>query len=292
MNRAQFDRRLRRAHRITLIVLKRMDIALNLARVLEFFCKLCDGFSHNLKLKRAEQRRAMNILYEDQYFFAIDKPSGFFVHPPETSRYPVPPEKICTFELGRQMGEKVYPAHRLDAPTSGVVLFAKSQRYVRELNRLFQAREMQKTYTAVVRGFVEEQGSIELPLEIAGFENLIDAQTMYRRVATTEFPIAVGKKYPTARYSLVQVEPITGRWHQIRRHFDRIAHPLLGDIEHGDSHHNRFFRDHLKISGLCLRAMRLEFTHPWSQSKITINAPEDDKWKKIFDLFQERDLDI
>jgi tRNA pseudouridine65 synthase len=228
----------------------------------------------------------MNILYEDQYFFAIDKPSGFFVHPPETSRYPVPPEKICTNELSRRFKAKVYPAHRLDAPTSGVVLFAKSQGYVKELNRLFQVREMQKTYHAVARGIIEEQGSIALPLEIAGFENKIDAHTQYRRLATTEFQVAVGKKYPTARYSLVEVEPVTGRWHQIRRHFDRIAHPLLGDIEHGDSHHNRFFRDDLKISGLCLRAVKIEFTHPWSQTTITIAAPEDDKWQRIYQLFQ------
>jgi tRNA pseudouridine65 synthase len=228
----------------------------------------------------------MNILYEDQYFFAIDKPSGFFVHPPEASRYPVPEEKICIYELSRRFNTKVYPAHRLDAPTSGVVLFAKSQGYVRQLNRLFQEREMQKTYHAVARGFVEEQGSIDMPLEIAGFKDPIDAKTQYRRLATAEFNVAVGKKYPTARYSLVEVEPVTGRWHQIRRHFDRIAHPLLGDIEHGDSHHNRFFRDDLKISGLCLRALKLEFVHPWSRDSISIEAPEDAKWTKIYEMFE------
>jgi tRNA pseudouridine65 synthase len=232
----------------------------------------------------------MNILYEDQYFFAIDKPSGFFVHPPEKSRYPVPQEKICTYELSRYFNEKVYPAHRLDAPTSGVVLFAKAQSYVRELNRLFQDREMQKTYHAVARGFIDEQGTIDMPLEIAGFKDPIDAKTDYRLLARAEFNFAVGRKYSSARYSLVKVEPVTGRWHQIRRHFDRIAHPLLGDIEHGDSHHNRFFRDELKIPGLCLRATSLKFTHPWSQSSISIEAPDDEKWMKIYKLFEKGNL--
>lgn len=227
----------------------------------------------------------MNILYQDDYFFAIDKPAGHFVHPPEFSPYPVPREKICLYELQKIMKQEVFPAHRLDAPTSGVVLFAKSREYVRELNFLFSDRQIQKTYHAVTRGFVEEHGTIEIPLEIAGFTDLQESKTIYKRLSTLELNVAVGKKYPTARYSLVEINPVTGRWHQIRRHFDRIAHPLLGDIEHGDSYHNRFFRDDLKISGLCLKASRVSFTHPWHQQSITIEAPVCSKWQKIYTLF-------
>lgn len=227
----------------------------------------------------------MNILFEDQYFFAIDKPAGFFVHPPELSKYPVPKEKICLHVLKKSMRHDVFPAHRLDAPTSGVVLFAKSRDYVRELNFLFSERKIKKTYHAVTRGFVEEQGSIEIPLEIAGFDDLQESKTTYTRLATIELPFAVGKKYSSSRYSLVEVNPETGRWHQIRRHFDRIAHPLLGDIEHGDSHHNRFFRDDLKISGLCLKATELSLVHPWSGEELKISAPVCPKWQQIYDLF-------
>jgi len=229
----------------------------------------------------------MKILFQDEHFFAIDKPAGHFVHPPERSRYPVPREKICLYTLRERLNQEVFPAHRLDAPTSGVVLFAMSRDAAGELGRLFMERKIQKTYLAVARGHVPEAGSIDIPLEIAGFDQLMESQTLYKRLSTIELPVAVGKKYPTARYSLVEVNPVTGRWHQIRRHFDRIAHPLLGDIEHGDSHHNRFFRDELKIQGLCLKASHVEFTHPWTGAAMKIAAEPCEKWNKIHHLFHQ-----
>ena len=233
----------------------------------------------------------MNIIYQDEYFFAIDKPAGFFVHPPEHSAYPTPREKICLHVLQDKLRRPVYPVHRLDAPTTGLVLFADSlqadpKSATRLLSRLFADRNVVKTYHAVARGHLEDEGTIALPLEIKGFEELNECETRYKTLARTELPHAVGKKYLTARYSLVEVRPVTGRWHQIRRHFDRIAHPLLGDIEHGDSHHNRFFRDHLGIRGLCLRAKRLEFVHPWTKEPLTIEAPPSETWDEISRLFR------
>jgi len=227
----------------------------------------------------------MKIIYQDEHFFAIDKPAGYFVHPPELSPYPVPREKICLYHLRRLFKQDVFPVHRLDAPTSGVLLFAMSKASTRELSRLFMERKLRKTYHAVVRGFVEDEGRIDIPLEVDD-GTVTEASTLYKRLATIELPYPVGKKYPTARYSLVEVQPVTGRWHQIRRHFDRIAHPLLGDIEHGDSHHNRFFRDELKIQGLCLKALRVELTHPWLGHDLTIEAPPCEKWDQIYRLFQ------
>lgn len=227
----------------------------------------------------------MKIIYQDEYFFAIDKPAGYFVHPPELSPYPVPKEKICLYHLRRLFKQDVFPVHRLDAPTSGVLLFAMSKDSTRELSRLFMERKLQKTYHAVVRGYVAEEGHIDLPLEIDEVGTLLEATTLYKRLATVELPYAVGKKYSTTRYSLVEVQPVTGRWHQIRRHFDRISHPLLGDIEHGDSHHNRFFRDELKIQGLCLKALRIQLEHPWLGHNLSIEAPACAKWNKIYQLF-------
>lgn len=226
------------------------------------------------------------IVHLSETFFAIDKPAGYFVHPPEASAFPTPKEKICLYHLQRAFRRPVFPIHRLDAPTSGLVLFALDRPTTRELSRLFKDREMEKTYRAVVRGFTPRDGTIALPLEIKGFEEPNPCETHFTTLAHVELPHAVGKKYPTARYSLVSVSPRTGRWHQIRRHFDRIAHPLIGDIEHGDSHHNRFFRDTLKISGLCLRAERLSFVNPLTQEKLTIEAPADARWNLISELFQ------
>lgn len=225
----------------------------------------------------------MRLLYQDDFCFAIDKPAGFFVHPPERSPFPPPPERICLYVLRERWRRPVFPVHRLDAPTSGVMLWAFDREATRELSGLFMNREVRKKYRAVVRGFVEEEGVIDLPLESKGAS--VEARTRYRRLAEVELPFAVGKKYPTARYSLVEAEPETGRWHQIRRHFDRISHPLLGDVEHGDSHHNRFFRDQLGISGLCLRAVRLEFQHPRTGERLRLEAGECERWRRVESIF-------
>lgn len=230
----------------------------------------------------------MKILFQDEYFFAIDKPAGYFVHPPEISPYPVPKEKICLYHLRKLMNQDVFPVHRLDAPTSGVLLFAMSKEATRTLSQLFMERKLRKTYHAVTRGFIPQEGSIEIPLEVLGEENLLESKTNYKCLSTLELPFPVGKKYPTARYSLAEVTPVTGRWHQIRRHFDRIAHPLLGDIEHGDSHHNRFFRDHLEIKGLCLKATEIELEHPWTKEPLVISSPLCEKWEKIYSLFNQK----
>lgn len=229
----------------------------------------------------------MNIIYEDSHFFAIDKPAGHFVHPPERSPYPVPADKIALYHLRKHYDQEVFPIHRLDAPTSGVVLFSFDREGARELSRLFMEREIKKSYEAVVRGHVPEEGKIDIPLEIAGFEGTQPSVTRYKAFAYAELPFPVGKKYPTSRYTWVKVEPETGRWHQIRRHFDRIAHPLVGDIEHGDTYHNRFFRDTLKISGLCLKAQTLEFIHPWTKKAVTITAPPCEKWNLLASLFKD-----
>ncbi len=225
----------------------------------------------------------IDIVYRGEDFFVFDKPPGTFVHPPETSEFRIDRRKIALYALREQLRRPVFPVHRLDAPTSGLVLCAYSSDGASALSRLFVERRISKIYHAVVRGFVEPHGKIDLALSARG--GLIPAETAYQCLKQIEIPRAVGKKYPTARYSLVSVQPITGRWHQIRRHFDQISHPLLGDIEHGDSHHNRFFRDSLGIRGLCLRATRLEFVHPVHQQAVRIEAPVSETWRRIYDLF-------
>lgn len=233
----------------------------------------------------------MRIIHETENYFVIDKPGGVFVHPPEASRFPVPADRIALYRLRDLLDRDVFPVHRLDAPTSGLVLFANSRAATRELSRLFADREMKKTYQAVARGYLEDTGEITMPLAIKGFSEPINAHTTYRTLARVELQEPVGKKYPTARYSLIEVFPHTGRWHQIRRHFDQISHPLLGDIEHGDSHHNRFFRDNLGIHGLCLRATRLEFIDPWSLQTVKIHAPIHETWQQISKLFTPSNRD-
>lgn len=228
----------------------------------------------------------MEILYRDEHFIAVNKPSGYHVHPHEDPQHRVSRDLICLYIVRKLAGQYVFPVHRLDAGTSGVLLFALSSVAAREMSKLFIERQTEKLYHAVVRGYVKPEADIEIPLELDSTGEKVEARTSYKRLATVELPIAVGKKFPTARYSLVEVRPHTGRYHQIRRHFNRVSHPLLGDAVHGDSHHNRFFRNNLQISGLCLHASSLGFKHPFSQEHIRISAPVAEKWNKIHALFQ------
>ena len=94
----------------------------------------------------------------------------------------------------------------------------------------------------------------------------------YKRIATIELPIAVGR-YSTARYSLVQVKPETGRMHQIRKHFAHIRHYIVGDKKHGDWRHNKMFLEELNSPYMNLHASDLTFTHPFTSELIQLNAP-------------------
>lgn len=227
-----------------------------------------------------------DILYLDEHLVVIDKPANYHVHPHETADHRVSRSMTCLYVLRDQIQKKLFPVHRLDAATSGVLVFALTSEVASLLSKQIRNGEWKKTYHAVVRGYVKDSELIEKPLELDSTGELVPAQTRYHKLSQIELDHAIGKRFSTARYSLVEVEPVTGRYHQIRRHFNRIAHPLLGDHNHGDTHHNRFFRETLKIEGLCLRATRLEFSHPMSGQymEIKINKIQR-KWKKIEELF-------
>ena len=157
----------------------------------------------------------------------------------------------------------------------------------------FARKEVEKTYVAVVRGFVEEEGRIELPLRADVYKGpnkavIKPAQTLFRRMAQIEVPYPVGK-YSTARYSLLEVRPLTGRMHQIRRHLRDIAHPVIGDTRHGDSHHNRFVRETLGCRRLLLASVRLGFSHPMTGQTVSITAPLGPRFCRLIRRFDWQD---
>ena len=231
-----------------------------------------------------------NILFQNDNWVLIDKPPGYYVHPPENQNdYPIPYSQILLYRLRDHFKKKVYPVHRLDVATSGLLLFAFNSETARKIQNTWNSEQTRKTYWAVARGYLSESGKIDLPLEADGSGLLQEALTHYRKIAQTELPFAVGKRFPTSRYSYLEIQLSTGRWHQIRRHFNRISHPLIGDGTHGDSHHNRFFREELGIAGLCLRAQKLEFPDPDTGSPLVFEAPLTEKWRKIQLLFQDFD---
>ncbi len=224
----------------------------------------------------------LNILYRDEDLIAVDKPAGLLVHPSMIDRRET---RFAMKILRDQIGRLVYPVHRLDKPTSGVLLFALSPHAARLMSGLFEQRRVRKTYLALVRGYSLDEGLIDHPLREKP-DRMTDRRTRrdkaaqaaisaYRRLARVELPYAVDP-YPSARYSLLEVRPQTGRKHQIRRHLKHIAHPIVGDTSYGKSLHNRLFQEQFGCHRLLLAATGMAFEHPVTGESIALQAPPGD----------------
>ena len=227
------------------------------------------------------------VFYRDETLIVIDKPANLLVHRSEIDRHET---RFAIQILRDQIGQKVWPAHRLDRGTSGVLLFGLSADIASQLGRQFEAGSVEKRYLAVVRGHPAQAGSITHALsrqrdkfEFQGENSSQAAQaalTHYRRLASIELPFAVDR-YPSSRYALLELQPVTGRRHQLRRHLKHIAHPIIGDTTYGKGRHNRFFAEHLHCPRLLLACTQLSFTHPVSGQNITVDAPLNDKFADL-----------
>lgn len=232
----------------------------------------------------------LDILYHDDELVAINKPAGMLVHRSWLDKH----ETVFAMQTLRdQLGQHVFPIHRLDRPTSGVLLFALNSEMARLMSQQFEQHQLQKSYLAIVRGYLLESGRIDYPLKVQRdkiadkFSQEKEAQsaiTDYQSLATVEMPYPVGK-FATARYSLVQLFPQTGRKHQLRRHLKHLFHPIIGDTNYGDLHQNRAFTANTGGDRLFLHSHQLQFTHPKNLQKISINAPLDSQWQRIFRQF-------
>lgn len=233
----------------------------------------------------------LEILYEDERIVAVNKPSGLLVHRSWIDREAT----AFALQMVRDMtGRYVHPVHRLDKPTSGVLIFAFDKETARRMGELFLAGSVRKRYVAVVRGYTDETGVIDYPLREV-LDKMTDAKartdkeaqravTGYRRLATMELPVPVSR-YPVARYSLVELFPETGRKHQLRRHMKHIFHPIVGDTKYGRTEHNRLFRERFDSHRLLLHASTVFFPHPVYGDPIEIDAPMPEDFAKIAGLF-------
>lgn len=233
-----------------------------------------------------EVAEPLTLLHRDERIALFNKPAGLLVH----RSYVAPNETRFALQLARDLlGQRVYPVHRLDRPTSGLLLFALNPADAALLTAAFTAGEVTKKYLAVVRGVTAEAGLIDYPLleeqdrrdpyRQEGKEPQ-SAVTGYRRLAQVELPFAVGR-YPSSRYSLVEVLPQTGRRNQIRRHFKHIFHPLIGDVDYGEGRHNRFFREEFVCRRLLLHAAELTFPHPADGRPVMVTAPLDGQFTGV-----------
>ncbi len=211
----------------------------------------------------------MDILYLDQHLVVVDKPFGMPVH---RDKFSALGEKACLQELRDQLNTLVFPVHRLDRPTSGILMFALNKEVLSKLSKQFMERQVSKTYVAIVRGWILKETTCSDSLEDDG--HVREALTTFRPIKNFEFSWP-NKKFSSSRYSIVEVSPHTGRFHQIRRHANHIGHPIVGDTTHGDGNHNQLWREKLNCNRLLLHASELQFTHPESQEPlhIKLNAP-------------------
>jgi len=212
---------------------------------------------YDLSMADGGARIDLPILYQDAALVAVCKPAGLAVHR-GWARDPT----YALHEVRDLLGRWVYPVHRLDRATSGVLAFALDRDTARRLQAQLAAGEVDKRYLALVRGIPPPAGVIDHPVKrsLRGGERA-PAVTEFRRLGTFE------------RYSLVEARPRSGRLHQIRRHFKHLSHPLIGDVRYGKGEHNRLFRDRFGLHRLALHALEMRLEHPRDGTPLRWVAP-------------------
>ncbi|WP_211236229.1 tRNA pseudouridine(65) synthase TruC [Aliagarivorans marinus] len=228
------------------------------------------------------------IVFQDEHYVVVYKPAGLLVHRSWIAKQAT----VFAMQLLRdQLGQYVYPVHRLDRPTCGLLVMALSSEAAAKLSECFSNREVSKSYVAIVRGYIEGEHHLDYPL-VEEQDQMTDALaqqdkdaqpavTDYRGLALAEISYSTGR-FPTSRYSLLRLNPLTGRKHQLRRHMHHISHPIIGDTTHGDGKHNRLFRE-LGHPGLWLFADQLRFTHPYSGEIVSCKSPLPPRWQRVLE---------
>lgn len=222
----------------------------------------------------------LEILYETDDLIAINKPHGLLVH---RSRMAADVKEFALQILRDQIGQPVWPAHRLDRKTSGVLLFTKKKEVNSVIQTIFQERQIKKVYKALVRGHMDEKGTIDYALSHESLPK--QAVTHYSLIENFEIELKT-TTFPTSRYSLIKVEPETGRFHQIRKHMHHISHPILGDRPHGCNKQNRIWLAKFGLEKMLLHAESLEFEYP-EGNKVKIEAGMSAEFLRVLDIMKQ-----
>jgi tRNA pseudouridine65 synthase len=223
----------------------------------------------------------LEILFRDEYLIAINKPHDLLVH---RSNIAADAEVFALQLLRDQVGQKVYPVHRIDRKTGGVLLFAFDKTVEVEMQKQFMDNKVSKRYLAVLRGHTPDDGEIDYPLRKEN-GTLQEALTTYHTLNRTELDVPFGK-HATSRYSLVKATPKTGRMHQLRKHFAHIFHPIIGDRTHGCNKQNKLFKEKWEMTTMLLHASQLTFSHPVSGEEIIIEAPLQPEFVRVMELME------
>ncbi|MBN8681960.1 MAG: tRNA pseudouridine(65) synthase TruC [Chitinophagales bacterium] len=226
----------------------------------------------------------LEIIYEDEWFIGVNKPEAMLVHRTRISE----DNRFVMQDLRDQIGQHVFTIHRLDRATSGVLLFGKSAEAAGALAEQFRDKALDKHYLSIVRGWAPDSGTVDYAVRDQDKPDaeFLPAVSHYRTLGRSEVPHAIGYKYQTARFSLVEVMPETGRRHQIRKHFAHILHPVIGDKRHGDNKHNRYFWGELQLCRMFLHAWQLQFEHPFTQAPVCLTARVDELFQRTLKLLE------
>lgn len=222
---------------------------------------------------------SLDILFQDDNFVAVNKPHGLLVH---RSPIAADAEEFALQILRNQLGMHVYPVHRLDRKTAGVLLFALNKDAEKLMQRQFYDGKVNKKYLAIVRGFTPHEEGINYPLRKEN-GTLQEAFTKYKTLAHAELDVPMGA-HPTSRYSLVEANPETGRMHQLRKHFAHIFHPIIGDRTHGCNKQNKLFKDRWGMETMLLHASELSFTHPVTGLPIHVKAALQSEFLRVMEV--------
>lgn len=223
----------------------------------------------------------LELLFQDDHLAIVNKPAGWLVH-----RTPLDKgeSRFVLQALRDQLGRMVWPVHRLDKGTSGVLVFALSSEVASTLGQAFESgKGLQKRYRAIVRGWPADEQLIDHPLRRmpddmrSQREEVQSAQTQLRTLRRGELAIAQGD-FPGLRWAEVELQPLTGRRHQLRRHAKHISHPIIGDATHGKGPLNRAVAAHLGVGRLWLHAWQLALSHPVTGAALRIEAPAGAEW--------------
>ena len=224
----------------------------------------------------------IETVYEDESIIAVNKPNNILVYASYFARN-IKEDDLLTL-LKEQVGQNLYPIHRLDRKTSGIILLAKEKEFVKDYQQQFEKNLVQKHYYAVVRGFSQTKGIIDTPTKNAETGAYKEALTEYKTLETIELDIPV-HPYDKSRYSLVKFTPKTGRMHQLRIHANKISHPIVGDYQYGDRFHNRMFENEFNWKNMFLHAGELSIEHPNTNKRLTLNSRFPKDWNALFERF-------
>lgn len=223
----------------------------------------------------------LNILFRDEHLVAINKPHGLLVH---RSRIAADASEFALQLLRDQINQWVNPVHRLDRKTGGVLLFALNKEVEIAMHQQFAKSEVHKKYLAIVRGFTPDNEDIDYALKNDN-GTVQEAFTSYITLKRAEIDLPF-REHNTSRYSLIEAQPLTGRMHQLRKHFAHIFHPIIGDRKHGCNKQNKLFKETWDMTTMLLHASCLSFTHPVTGQLLTIEAPLQDDFKRIMLLMK------